>query len=391
MNSPDPFAGLIQAVPTGLADSLTRLSLIDHHVHGCFAGPISRATLEESLNEGSPDPIPPWMTQFDSQLGFAVRRWCAPVLGLEAHAEADDYVAARSSLGTEDLSRRMLTAAGVGTWVVDTGFAGDQIVSAPVLSTWSGGESVEIIRLESLAESLMAKGIRPRDYVEALRTGLRDLGPQVVGTKTVVAYRCGFDIDWAVPSSAEVVAAVQEWATEVAEGRAIRLTSPVLAAFGIHQAALAGLPIQFHVGFGDRDLDLHRVDPMLLLPLLRDPVVAAVPVLLLHCYPFQRQAGYLAQAFDQVYFDVGLSVNHVGARSTALLAESLELAPFAKQLYSSDAFGPPELHMLGAVLWRRGMGDVLGSWIRQGDWAEKDAIRVAAMIGRHNAERVYGL
>ena len=75
---------------------------------------------------------------------------------------------------------------------------------------------------------------------------------------------------------------------------------------------VAGLPVQLHVGLGDRDLDLHRVDPMLLLGLLRQPAVARVPVLLLHCYPYHRQAGYLAQAFPNVYIDVGLAVNHVG-------------------------------------------------------------------------------
>ena len=124
-----------------------------------------------------------------------------------------------------------------------------------------------------------------------------------------------------------------------------------------------------HVGFGDRDLDLHRTDPMLLLPLLR--TMTPVPVLLLHCYPFQRQAGYLAQAFDHVNFDVGLAINYLGARSTGLVAEALETAPFAKQLYSSDAFGPPELHVLGSVLWRRAMGLVLGEWVRAGDCTER--------------------
>ena len=92
-----------------------------------------------------------------------------------------------------------------------------------------------------------------------------------------------------------------------------------------------------------------------------------VPVLFLHCYPFHRQAGYLAQAFDHVNFDVGLAINYLGVRSTGLVAEALETAPFAKQLYSSDAFGPPELHVLGSVLWRRAMGLALGGWVRAGD------------------------
>ena len=81
-------------------------------------------------------------------------------------------------------------------------------------------------------------------------------------------------------------------------------------------------------------------------------------MLLLHCYPYHRQAGYLAQVFPHVYFDVGLAVNHTGLSSPAVVAESLELAPFAKILFSSDAYGPAELHYLGAhaVATRDGPG-----------------------------------
>lgn len=85
-----------------------------------------------------------------------------------------------------------------------------------------------------------------------------------------------------------------------------------------------------------------------------------------------------------------MAINHLGAGSVGLLAEALELAPFAKQLYSSDACGPPELHLLGAVLWRRGMARVLGGWVREGDWSLPDAVRVVRMIGAGNAARVYG-
>jgi predicted TIM-barrel fold metal-dependent hydrolase len=125
--------------------------------------------------------------------------------------------------------------------------------------------------------------------------------------------------------------------------------------------------------------------------LLRRPEVAAVPIMLLHCYPYHREAGYLAQSFNNVYFDVGLALNHVGARATAIVAESLELAPFAKLLYSSDAWGPAELHYLGAHLWRHAITDIAGGWVSAGDWSAADAQRVITMIGRDNARRVYQL
>ena len=385
---PDVFNGVDGDVPDTLADHLRGIALIDHHVHGAFDKPVDRAGFEAAINEGSTDPVPAFMSQFDSPLGLSIRRWCAPLLGLDPLASADDYWARRSELAPDELARLMLPAAGVSRWVVDTGFKGDLITTPERLTELSGSPSSEIVRLERLAEDLLEGGTSPVDFPDAFRSALQAAAdsPDVVGTKTIAAYRTGFDIDWSRPSDADVV----EHARVLHERpRPLRLDSPLLIAFAIWEAAAHGLPIQVHVGFGDRDLDLHRTDPMLMLQLLR--TMTPVPVLLLHCYPFQRQAGYLAQSFDHVNFDVGLAINYLGARSTGLVAEALETAPFAKQLYSSDAFGPPELHVLGSVLWRRAMGLVLGGWVRAGDCTEQDAIRIVDMVGVHNAERVYGI
>jgi uncharacterized protein len=92
-----------------------------------------------------------------------------------------------------------------------------------------------------------------------------------------------------------------------------------------------------------------------------------------------------------VYLDVGLAVNYTGARSVAVVAESLEVAPFGKLLFSSDAFGPAELHYLGALMWRRTTASVLSAWVDAGEWSAADAQRIARMVGADNARRVYGL
>jgi len=67
----------------------------------------------------------------------------------------------------------------------------------------------------------------------------------------------------------------------------------------------------------------------------------------------------------------------------------LEMAPFRKIVYSSDGFGPAELHYLGAALWRNGIHRALGGFVEAGDWSEADAIRVVDLIAHHNAARVY--
>lgn len=379
---PDVFAGVEERVPEPLAERLRTIRLVDHHVHGVFTSPGDRAGFEAALNEGSTGPVPGFMSGFDLPVGVAVRRWCAPLLGLPPHASADDYWTARATASYDELCATFLQAAGVERWVVDTGLRPDLVTTPARMTGLGGAPCSEVLRLEALMESVLHED----DVPGAFRDRLDAAAPGLVGTKTIAAYRCGLDVDWSRPSDAAVVASARELA---ARPGAPRVDSAVLVAFGVHEAAARGLPLQVHTGLGDRDLDLHRADPMLLLPLLR--TMEPVPVLLLHCYPFHRQAGYLAQAFDHVSLDVGLAVNHLGSRSVELVGETMELAPFAKQLYSSDAYGLPELHLLGSVLWRRATGLVLGDWVRRGEWSVDDAVRVAELIGAGNARRVYGL
>jgi predicted TIM-barrel fold metal-dependent hydrolase len=172
---------------------------------------------------------------------------------------------------------------------------------------------------------------------------------------------------------------------------AFRVAEPVANGWLAWTAVELGMPLQFHVGYGDGDLDLADCDPLLLTPFLRATAPSGIPVLLLHNYPFHRHAAYLAQVFDHVFVDVGLATHNSGALSAGLLRETLELAPFGKLLFSSDAFGLAELYHLGALLFRRGLAAVLGRLVADGEMAAADADRVGALVARENARRVYRL
>jgi len=376
-----------------LAEHVDALPLIDHHVHGPLRAAPDRGQFEGMLNEGYPGTPPAWMTPFDSQLGFAIRRWCAPLLGLEAGAGADAYWAVRAALGETEVNRRMLPAAGVSDWLVDTGYAGDAVLRPAEMAEISGpgGSAREIVRLEAIAEELAVAGVPADGYAGAFRARLATATDHAVGVKSIVAYRGGFALDWTRPADAEVTAAASAWLTQAGAGGPVRLTDPVLLRFGLFTGLDRGLPIQLHVGFGDRDVDLRTANPLHLRDFLFAAEAADVPVMLLHCYPFEREAGYLAQAFTNVYFDAGLAINYAGARADAVVARTLEMAPFTKVLYSSDAWGPAELHYLGAVLWRRATARVLGGWVEEGDWTAADARRVAGLIAAGNARRGYRL
>lgn len=365
----------------GLAEYIAELPLIDNHVHGYSLREVDRRRFEDGLNEANTEPLADFDSGFDTQLGFAVRAHCAPLLGLARQADPDRYWQRRAEFSAAELAHTFLTAAGVTDWLVDTGLS-DGIAGLSEMAEATGAPVHDVVRVERVAEQAAAA---PGDYCDEFREILDSRARSAVATKTVLAYRCGFEGDLTAPSDREVNAAAQQWR----DSGGTRLTDRVLLRFGLHEALRLGKPLQIHVGLGDRDCDLHRTNPLLLLDFLR--ASGDTPVVLLHGYPFEREAGYLAQAFNNVHLDVGLPVNHLGARSAAFLARTLELAPFRKILYSSDAFGPPELHYLGARLWRAGMTSVLGDFVDRGEWSADDARRVAGLMGHGNAERVYEL
>ena len=218
----------------------------------------------------------------------------------------------------------------------------------------------EIVRLEAVAEAVAASGVDASTYPSAFREALDDASREAVGLKTIVAYRGGFSFDPESPSETEVVRAAGPFLEAAASARP-RVADPALLRFGIWSGArLArerGFPIQFHSGWGDADLDLHLSNPTLLTGLIRKFDRLGVNVVFLHCYPFHRDAAYLSAVYGNVYFDVGSALHYHGPSASRLLAEAMEVAPFSKLMFSSDAFGVAEQYHLGAMLFRRALRD----------------------------------
>ncbi len=369
------------------------VALVDHHVHGVLRQVNDRPTLERFLTE-SGHPAAQGCSYFDSFLGAALLRVCAPILDLAPTATPDEYIARRNEIGGEASNRRLLRAAGVAELLLDDGLLCDGLVDGPELAELAGTPVRRIVRLEQVAEAVVGDGVDATGFATAFRerlhaelTGL-DAG---VGCKSVLAYRHGLDIDPAEPGPREVREAAEEWITSAASSGNVRVSHPVLLRHLIWAGLRAGVPLQFHTGYGDSDLELNRSDPALLTGLIRRAAPLATPIMLLHCYPYHRQAAYLAGVYPHVYFDVGLAINHVGYRATAVLAEAVESAPFHKILYSSDAFGLAELHLMGAVAFREALAEVLDPLMTKEARGEDEVARVAAMISAGNARRVYNL
>ncbi|GAA4087257.1 amidohydrolase family protein [Nonomuraea soli] len=376
-------------LPDAVRDALLA-PLVDHHCHGVRRDEVSRAQFELLITEGAA-PAPPGTTHFDTPAGVAIRRWCAPVLDLEPHASPAVYLARRRELGAGEVNRRLLRAAGVVAFLVDTGLEEPDLLTASEMGRHGGAAADEIVRIEQIEQDVAEVAPLAVDYMDSLADELAARAARAVAFKSIIAYRHGLDFDPSRPSRGSVIAAANRRLADPKE----RLTDPVLLRHllwaAVDVARDRGLPMQFHTGFGDPDVELHRADPALLTVFIRALQPLNVPVVLLHCYPFQRQAAYLANVYPHVYVDLGLTLTHTAAGGARVLEEMLELVPFHKQMFSSDCYGVAETCHLGALYFRRGLGGVLAGRIDEGEWSVSDAARVAHMIGSGNARRVYRL
>jgi hypothetical protein len=358
-----------------LREVLSEVALVDHHAHGIVGTP---ATLDEFRGLFSESPDPRQWPHVATGLTYrrAVRELAA-LLGCEPTEEA--LFAHRRATDPDAYAATLLRATGTEWLLVDDGFpppgegAGWQR-----MGELAGCRSAPIMRLERVAEEGIALGLgldALREHVRACVAAARGRG--YVGLKTVAAYRSGLDVGAPDRAAAERALAA----------RPARLQDKALLELLLHDALEANaadpLPLQVHCGFGDSDLHLPRADPGHLKPLLerfRD-----TPFVLLHCYPFVREAGWLAHVHGHVFLDVSLTIPHV-FRGAEMVRQALELAPVSKLLYASDAARAPELYHLAATWWRDALAEVLGEALPP-DEAEAAGRRVL----RENALGLYGL
>jgi len=243
----------------------------------------------------------------------------------------------------DEYARSLLRATGTEILLVDDGFPRPgSAIEWRRLGELAGCRALPVLRLE----------MRGSGTAEAV-AGARAAG--FAALKTIAAYRGGLD----------------------------RVSDDVVGALEANEATGHPLPVQVHCGFGDADLHLWRSDPTYLKPLLER--FRETPFVLLHCYPFVREAGWLAHVYANVWFDLSLTIPHV-SRPAEQLREALELAPVSKLLYASDAARTPELYFLAAKWWREALAEVLANAL-----PPEEAEEAGRAILRENALALYGL
>jgi hypothetical protein len=360
-----------------LRQVLNEVALVDHHAHGIVAPPETLDEFRGLFSES--DDARQWPHVATGVTYLRAMRALAPLLGCEP-SDAGVY-AHRRATAPDEYAATLLRATGIEWLLIDDGFP-----TPGEGATWqrmgelAGCRSAPVMRIERVGEEGLARGLGLddlREHVRAEVAGARGRG--FVGLKTVAAYRSGLDV-----GAPDAVGAARALA-----GRPARLEDRALLelllddAFAANASTGDPLPVQVHCGFGDADLFLPRADPALLGPLVER--YADTPFVLLHCYPFVRQAGWLAHVYANVFLDLSLTIPHVW-RAAEMVRQALELAPVSKLLYASDAARTPELYWLAATGWRAALAEVLADALEPAE-AEEAGRRIL----RGNALALYGL
>src|SRR6266511_496194 len=242
-----------------LPEVLSAVGLVDHHAHGILRAP--PATLDEFRGLFSESPDPRQWPHVATSLTYrrAVRE-------LAGHFDVDGTEQAvyehRLARDPDEYAAALLRATGTEILLVDDGFP-------------PPGTGVEWEELGELAACRALPVLRLETHGPDSVAGAREAG--FAALKTIAAYRGGLD----------------------------RVSEQIVAALEANEATGRPLPVQVHCGFGDSDVHLWRADPTYLKPLLER--FRETPFVLLHCYPFVREAGWLAHVYGNVWFGLSLA------------------------------------------------------------------------------------
>jgi predicted TIM-barrel fold metal-dependent hydrolase len=308
-------------------------------------------------------------------------------------------VARRDQLAGADPSgylRLLLDHAGIAALLVDTGAGGDKVLKAAELERAADRPAHEIVRLEPLAEELLAPGAPTARSLARLvawfeeRVGLA-MERGAVALKSIASSRGGL---WLFTETTQADRR-RAFTNLDKAAQAERFDDAVLLPFLVRRAAeLAGtrqVPLQFATGVGDEDVYLPHADPALLWPMLRDARTEDTPVVLLGCYPYVGAAAHLAGTYPQVHMDLSPALALAEPIAARMVSEALGLCPPGKLLAGSGGRAYPESHWWGATVWRRALARVLRAEVAAGGLDDAAARDTARRVLATNATRLYRL
>jgi uncharacterized protein len=366
---------------------------VDHHCHPLRRWPFQLTALE--LRSAFTEAFDPEMAErhviHSSGYQAALHR-IALALGCEPTEAA--VLERRNAAEPERHARQLLDRPPTEVMLVDHGFSSAESFTLQEQERATGIAQREIIRLETLAETLVKTANDPREWFTATRAALRaGIEGGAVGVKSICAYRASLELQPVDTDALGVAFSALRLRAE--RGQTVRLVGDSLCHALLFEAAQEcqqlDVPLQVHCGFGDPDEDLAATSPLGLRPLLIDPAYRGLRIALLHCYPYHREAAYLCAVFPGAYMDLSLTIPFAGLEGFRAMRESLGLCPTSKLLYASDASRYPEVYFVAASLHREALAEALGELVDCGILSSDSGVAAGRQVLAENARRVYRL
>jgi uncharacterized protein len=325
-------------------------------------------------------------------LALTMRRRLAEHLGCEPAREA--VAAARhDALGADPAAynRRLWEAGNVTSLIYDEGYP-QPTIGREDFAADSGARVHRVARIEPFIAEIreQEKGFRELEerFEAALESAAAD--PELVGFKSVIAYRTGLDIE--DPPLDHCERSFERWRADgwtetrlhakPVRDRLLRRTLEV--------AKRHGHPVHIHCGGGDPAIVLSHARPQDLFPLLSQH--DDQPVVLIHSgWPWLEEGAYVASVLPHVYLEVSITMPWASLAIDQKLELLLGAAPPAKVLYGSDEASEPEVIWLSAQIGRESLGRVLGRGVEHGWLSPREAVAIGEGVLAANTRRLHGV
>lgn len=300
--------------------------------------------------------------------------------------------------------RKLYADVNLGTVIVDTGNPLD--VDLEAFARLTDVPTYGIFRIEVLIWRLWEVhddfDAFVKAYLDMLQ--LRCAETRIVSLKSVIAYRTGLAVEMADRDTACTAFTRLKGSAE-ADGllRRVHVPRPLfglvktlrdyLLCQALELSIELHMPFQIHTGLGDQDLDIATARPGFLGAVFRDPKLRHARIVMLHgSYPFYAEGAYLANIFPNVYLDLSLFNPWLGYNSIShVMTSILDLAPFTKLLYASDAYGSPEMQWLAGRNARTALASTFGTAISAARLTADEARTATRLILAENAQELYEL
>lgn len=386
-----------QDADPGLLAEIARVRAIDNHSHGMPASPPG-ALPPDALSS------PPFLYPARLRLsGPEYPRAWAALWGVRSGTGAAH---AQSALEAKWRVRRE-KGEGYPAWVLDQAGIDRALVNNDVLGP---GQSAPRFLWVPTADAL----VYPREDKAPVPPDLAGYLAQVVtatlerwkaqgapAVKFTLAYRR--PLDFAAVPREEAARAYTRGAGETLSAADGKPLQDYLFRFICAEAGRLGLVVHVHVGIGaDPYFGIGGSNPLLLEPTVNDKELRETRFVLIHGgWPFEREAGVMLIK-PNVYVDFSAQAFLRSTRAlSATLREWLEWYP-EKVLFGTDAYdeevtgatGPfcgwEEKAWLTTDTARRALALALGGMMRDGQVTRAEALDLARLVLRGNAESLYG-